>query len=72
MFAGSIRALLPVGPDRSVRVSFRGVRGTQGRGVAIAIWGAQRINGRRPRVLRIYTLCSQRGVGQVNVPPARR
>lgn len=69
VFAGSQRVVRRVGPGRSVRVSFRGVSGTSGRGVAIAIWG-QRIDGRRPHLTRVYTLCSKRGVGQFNVPPA--
>jgi len=69
VFAGSTRRLIPVRPGRAVRVSFRGVSSTAGRGVAIAIWG-RRINGRRPHLTRVYTLCSKRGVGQFNVPPA--
>jgi hypothetical protein len=70
VFAGSLRRTLPVRAGRAVRVSFRGVRSTAGRGVAIAIWG-RRINGVRPHLTRVYTLCSERGVGQFNVPPAR-
>ena len=70
VFAGSQRRLLRVGAGRSVRVSFRGVSSNAGRGVAIAIWG-RRLNGRRPHLTRVYTLCSKRGVGQFNVPPPR-
>ena len=69
-FAGSKRRVLRVGSNRSVRVNFAGVKSSAGRGVAVAIWG-RRLNGRRPHLTRIYSLCTERGVGQFNVPPAR-
>lgn len=64
-FVGSDRRILRVLPGRKVHVSFVGITGRVGRGVAVAIWRS----GRKP-VRRIYTLCTQRGVGQFNVPPA--
>jgi hypothetical protein len=64
-YVGSERRILRVLPGRKVHISFVGVQGRQGRGVAVAIW-------RRniAPVRRIYSLCTKRGVGQFNVPPA--
>lgn len=56
---------LRVKPGRKIHISFVGVSGRRGRGVAVAIWR----QGIRP-VLRIYSLCTNVGVGQFNVPPA--
>lgn len=67
-FIGSKRRVLTVRQsDRTVRISFAGVRSSAGRGVAVAIWR----RGGVPPVRRIYTLCTERGVGQFNVPPPR-
>lgn len=69
-FVASDRRLLPVLPGRRVRIDFRGITSNQGRGVGVAIWGRKDPRtGLRPRVLRIYTLCTKNGVGQINVPP---
>jgi hypothetical protein len=65
VYVGSERRRLPV-RNGQVRISFVGVRSTAGRGVAVSAW----IGGRRVAT-RLYTLCTQRGVGQVNVPPPR-
>jgi hypothetical protein len=64
-WVGSRRQILRVQNGRRVRISFVGIEGTQGRGVAVAIWR----RGIVP-VRRIYAICSERGVGQFNVPPA--
>ena len=70
-YVASQRRVLPVGPGRSVRISFVGMTTNQGRGVAVAIWGRRNARtGKVPRLLRIYTLCTKAGVGQFNVPPA--
>lgn len=72
VFVASQRRLLRVLPGRKVRVSFRGVRTVRGRPVAVAIWGRRSVTtGRRPNVTRLYALCTDRGVGQINVPPRR-
>jgi Collagen triple helix repeat (20 copies) len=65
-FIASHERFLHVSPTRRVTINFRGIRASQGRGVAVVI--------RRrgfPSVLRIYTLCTRDGVGNINVPPAR-
>jgi hypothetical protein len=64
-FIGSDRRVLRIQPGRKVQIDFRGISGRVGRGVAVAIWRG----GVKP-VRRIYSLCTQRGVGQFNVPPA--
>ena len=70
-YVASERRVLRIGVGRTVRISFVGINSNQGRGVAVAIWGP-RLNRNlpRPRLLRIYTLCTKNGVGQINVPPA--
>ena len=65
-FVASHRRFLHVSPTRRVTIDFRGIRAAQGRGVAVAI----RRRG-LPSVLRVYTLCTRDGVGQVNVPARR-
>lgn len=65
-FVASRQRFLHVSPTRRVTINFRGIRAREGRGVAVAI--------RRrgfPSVLRVYTLCTNDGVGQINVPPRR-
>ena len=69
-YVASDRRVLTVGPNRGVRISFVGITSDQGRGVAVAIWGRRVGKLPRPRLLRIYTLCTKNGVGQINVPPA--
>ena len=65
--ASRVRVLRVRQSDRTVRISFVGIRSRAGRVVAVAIW-------RRgiPPVRRVYTLCGGRGVGQFNVPPRPR
>jgi len=70
-FVASHRRVLRVLPGRRVRISFAGIRAREGRVVAVAIWGRRGANGRVPRLVRLYTVCSTDGVGQLNVPPVR-
>ena len=65
------RRLLRVGPGRRVFIDLRGLQAFPrvGKIVAVSIWG-RRIGERpRPRLTRLYSICTARGIAYVNVGP---
>lgn len=70
-YVASQRKVLKVNADGSVDVSLAGIKvPAGGKVVAVAIWGKKDPKGAVPRMLRLYTIGTDDGVGQVNVPPA--
>ena len=67
------RKILRVLPGRRVRVSLVGLRALPGIGkvVAVSIWGNKVGNQSRPRMTRLYSICTKNGVAYVNVGPRR-
>ena len=66
------RRLLRVRAGRRVLIDFRGLQAPRfGKIVAVSIWGARRAGGPRPRMTRLYSICTARGIAYVNVGPRR-